>query len=104
MSKPDVKETTQTEDFNTTCKEQFQILNSITEQLECLRDNTYSVGLDKLANKIDILADLLADSTVKLKNAIYQDINRQYKQAVQSSVNVLASALAGIKVQKEVSK
>lgn len=65
-----------------------------------ISDSLYTVGLDRAADSINQLSLTILKEIKTLINAIDRDQDMQYKQAQQSSTNVLNAALAGIEIAK----
>jgi hypothetical protein len=59
------------------------------------------VGNDKLAYRISMIHDNLMEAHVQIDKAVMGNLDSQYKQAQQSSANVLKACLAGVKLAED---
>jgi hypothetical protein len=58
----------------------------------------YLLGNEKVSTELEVMAGELYQHQDNIQKELGKELNRQYKQAQQSSVNVFNAALAGIKV------
>jgi hypothetical protein len=79
-------------------------MESCTSTLYNLSKSFYAVGNEKVADDLKVVCTEIMRSVRNLRKAVNENLDKEYKNAVQSSANVLNSALAGIKLQKAVSE
>ena len=87
-------------DFSKIRIESIASLNTEAMVIRSIATNLYNVGLDKLAAKLDQISSTIFTATQNLNDAISKDESEQFKQAQQSSINVLNATLAGIEIGK----
>lgn len=75
-------------------------LTSIAEKLEVLSNAFYITGNKDMSYKLSTLAGEIVASADRFNNAVGRALDETYKNSVQSSVNMVNAALAGITIGK----
>jgi len=77
-----------------------EIIKNKTYMLDSIASNLYKVGNDFLANKISFAVDGILDALAGIDDCLSENVDRQVKQAQESSANILRACLAGIELQR----
>ena len=73
-------------------------MNGVQDELHSLAYSLADIGLEKLAKQLAAMGRILFQAEEKLQQAKSNKVHEDYKQAEQSSVNVLSATLGGIEL------
>ena len=75
-------------------------ITSCAYHLEALSRAFYETGNSVIGGQLDTIATDLHEARSEISGAVSKNINNEYQQAQQSSMNVVKACLAGIEISK----